>query len=127
MGNELDYTSKLAGRLNNLSDDKYDLEVVRRGSTLKVFGDDYFKFQDQGVKGTKSGSSDAGYAYGDKMPPPNSFSKYTADRSKQFAIARSVQQKGIAAEGYTKEFENDVVIDDIMEDLFKVLIENNKI
>lgn len=81
----------------------------------------YGLFQDQGVKGTKSGQSYSNFKYTNKMPPPKAFDKWTIRRglaprnkggkfksrkSLNFAIARSVYEKGIAPTlFFTKPFE----------------------
>lgn len=81
----------------------------------------YGLFQDQGVKGTKSGQSYSNFKYTNKMPPPKAFDKWTIRRglaprekggkfksrkSLNFAIARSVYEKGIKPTlFFTKPFE----------------------
>ena len=81
----------------------------------------YGLFQDQGVKGTKSGQSYSNFKYTNKMPPAKAFDKWTIRRglaprekggkfksrkSLNFAIARSVYEKGIKPTlFFTKPFE----------------------
>lgn len=69
----------------------------------------YGWFQDQGVRGTKSGRSLSNFKYTNKMPPSSAFDKWTirkgiAPREKgkftsrkglNFAIAKSIFEKGI--------------------------------
>ena len=35
------------------------------------------------------------YKYREKMPPPSAFSRYTSDKGKQFAIAKSIFHRGL--------------------------------
>ena len=83
--------------------------------------DEYGFFQDRGVKGTKSGKSLDGYKYTNKMPPPKAFDKWAikkglaprdikgkfkSRKGLNFAIARSVFEKGIKPTMFfTKPFE----------------------
>lgn len=94
----------------------------------------YGMFQDQGVKGTKSGQSYSNFKYTNKMPPPKAFDKWTIRRglaprdkggkfksrkSLNFAIARSVYEKGIAPTlFFTKPFE--AAFKNLPEDLVEV-------
>jgi hypothetical protein len=81
----------------------------------------YGLFQDQGVEGTKSGKSFSNFKYTNKMPPAKAFDKWAvrkglAPREKggkfksrkglNFAIARSIFEKGIKPSlFFTKPFE----------------------
>ena len=83
---------------------------------------DYGFFQDQGVKGVKSGRSLSGFKYTNKMPPASAFDKWTVKRglaprdrkgkfesrrSLNFAMARHVYNYGIKpSEFFTKPFES---------------------
>lgn len=94
----------------------------------------YGLFQDQGVKGTKSGESYSNFKYTNKMPPPKAFDKWTIRRglaprdkggkfksrkSLNFAIARSVYEKGIKPTlFFTKPFE--AAFENLPEDLVEV-------
>lgn len=94
----------------------------------------YGLFQDQGVKGTKSGQSYSNFKYTNKMPPPKAFDKWTIRRglaprekggkfksrkSLNFAIARSVYEKGIKPTlFFTKPFE--AAFKNLPEDLVEV-------
>lgn len=94
----------------------------------------YGLFQDQGVKGTKSGESYSNFKYTNKMPPPKAFDKWTIRRglaprdkggkfksrkSLNFAIARSVYEKGIKPTlFFTKPFE--AAFKNLPEDLVEV-------
>lgn len=103
-------------------------EIIGKRIQVDIQLLDYYKFIDAGVRGTKSGSSSAGYAYKDKMPPVNVIRKWilreglkhrvdrhnitkrerhrarlhntiqsqeTSVKSVAFAIAKSIQQKGL--------------------------------
>ena len=94
----------------------------------------YGLFQDQGVKGTKSGESYSNFKYTNKMPPPKAFDKWTirkslaprekggkfkSRKSLNFAIARSVYEKGIKPTlFFTKPFE--AAFKNLPEDLVEV-------
>ena len=91
---------------------------------VKFFMEQYGKFQDQGVKGTKSNYTEnkkSPFSYKSKMPPPKAFKdfikrkgikgrdkktgRFITDKSLQYLIARSVFQKGIKASMFfTKPF-----------------------
>ena len=91
---------------------------------VKFFMEQYGKFQDQGVKGTKSNyieNKNSPFSYRTKMPNPEIFKGYIkrkgikgrdkktgrfiTDKSLQFLIARSVFEKGIKASMFfTKPF-----------------------
>ena len=82
--------------------------------------EDYGFFQDKGVSGTKK-KFDTPFSYKSKMPPPNAFDKWTIRRGiaprnsggqfqsrkgLNFAIARSIFEKGIKPSlFFTKPFE----------------------
>ena len=94
----------------------------------------YGLFQDQGVEGTKSGKSYSNFKYTNKMPPAKAFDKWTIRRglaprdkggkfksrkSLNFAIARSVYEKGIKPTlFFTKPFE--AAFKNLPEDLVEV-------
>ena len=98
-------------------------EVKVMPNSIRVFFemDNYGWFQDQGVKGVKSGSSLSNFSYKSKMPPSKVFDKWSvrkgiAPRTKSgkflkrkslnFLIARSVFHHGIKASMFfTKPFE----------------------
>ena len=112
-------------RLREITDMKFTFEVKYRNGELIVTSADYFAFQDQGVKGIKSGSSKAGYKF--KKPydlPASAFKDYTSDVSHQFAIARSIENKGIKAKEYTKDFDTDRRLYDIIADMYEEIIIN---
>ena len=91
---------------------------------VKFFMEQYGKFQDQGVKGTKSNyieNKKSPFSYKSNMPPPKAFKdfikkkgikgrdkktgRFITNKSLQFLIARSVFQKGIKASMFfTKPF-----------------------
>ena len=89
---------KLEKWINTRGTPKVKVEVRR--TTLFINAPSYAKYQDKGVAGNKSGKSLAGYKYGSEMPPPSAFSRYTDDKGEQFAIAKSIQEKGFKAKKY---------------------------
>ena len=120
---------RMSSRMRELTDNKFEFDAKITGDVdIEFYGPDYFEMQDKGVQGIKSGSSKAGYKY--KKPyniPASSFSKYTSDKSAQFAIARSVENKGIKAKNYTDKFMRDESILDLIADIYAELIINDKI
>ena len=69
---------------------------------------DYFTYQDEGVNGTQVNRGSQ-FSYRDKMPPTSAFKSYSNSLGGQFAIAKSIQQKGIAPKRFFKEeLENDM-------------------
>lgn len=108
----------LGKRLQVLTGNEFEFDCTLTTEGINVESDYFMSFVDQGVKGTKSGSSKAGFKYGNKMPPPSAFEKYTSDKSTQFAIAKSVQQKGIKAKNYTDKFMQDYKVLDIVADIY---------
>jgi hypothetical protein len=89
--------------------------------------DKYFQYQDKGVSGTKRKVPGSPYKYGNKMPPPSSFSKYTSDKGVQFAIAKSIQKEGFNAKNYIEKIHNDKEIQRIFESMYAALVEQNEI
>jgi len=103
-----------------------EYKPFRDGSSIGVYFymEDYGKFQDQGVKGTKSNyveNKKSPFSYSSKMPNPEIFESYIkrkgikgrdkktgrfiTNKSLQFLIARSIFQKGIKASMFfTKPF-----------------------
>ena len=97
-----------------------------KGSSIGVefYMEQYGKFQDQGVKGTKSNyveNKKSRFTYKSKMPPPQAFAdfvkrkgikgrdkktgRFITNKSLQYLIARSVFNKGIRASMFfTKPF-----------------------
>jgi hypothetical protein len=98
---------------NSLS---YDLNVGENSFSLSFKMEDYGEYQDKGVKGAKSTYASAAgspYKYTNKQPPASAFSQWVVRKglegvrnkqgqfvkrkSLQFAIARSIYEKGIPA------------------------------
>lgn len=98
---------------NSLS---YDLSVGDNSFSLSFKMEDYGEYQDKGVKGAKSTYSSAAgspYKYTNKMPPSSAFSQWAVKKgldgvrnkkgqfvkrkSLQYALARSIYEKGIPA------------------------------
>ena len=111
----------------------YDLNVSPNSFSLKFLMEEYGKFQDKGVSGTKK-KYDTPYSYKDKMPPPNKMDKwivkknlkglrndkgqFISRKSLQFMIARSIFKKGIKPSlFFTKPFEK--AFKDLPQDIVK--------
>ena len=90
---------------------------------VEFYMEKYGKFQDQGVKGTKSNyieNKNSPFSYRSNMPPPKAFKdfikrkgikgrdkkgRFITNKSLQFLIARGIFQKGIKASMFfTKPF-----------------------
>lgn len=108
----------IENRMSQLTDNKFVFEGTINGNVLEFSTEMYYKFQDKGVKGTVSGSSKEGYSFSEAMPPPSAFSKYASSTNAQFAIAKSIQQKGIKAHNYTDKISNDSQILDMIANLY---------
>lgn len=96
----------------NLSESiNYEVDVSKNSFSLSIDMKDYGEYLDKGVSGTKK-KYNTPYAYTNKMPPPSAFSqwvvrkglagvrdkktgRFVKRKSLQFAIAKSIQQKGI--------------------------------
>ena len=109
-------------RMGTITKDKFKFTYTFSPDGINFTTDDFFMYQDQGVNGTEVNKSITPFKYGAKMPPPSSFSKYSSDKSIQFAIAKSVQQKGIKAQDYIEDFERDTIIDDNLVTIFAEFI-----
>lgn len=133
--------SNLTKRNKNSSRRLYDsidgvAKVNKNSISLYFEMEEHGEYQDKGVKGSKSNyveNRDTPYSYRDKMPPTRALDKWVvrkglAPRDKngklmirqglKFAIAKSIQQKGIKASFFfTKPFESafDKLPDDIIE------------
>ena len=117
-------TERIKSRIDSIVHRHFNVEVdIESDGTIDINAEDYFKYQDDGVRGTEGGNTRGGYRYNDKMPPPSSFSKYTADKQAQFAIAKSIQQKGIKPHDYTREILRDGTISDCLEDIMLDYVE----
>ena len=98
-----------------------EVNVSANSFSLSFEMEDYGKFQDKGVSGTKK-KYNTPYKYTNKMPPPSAFSKwvikkglkgtrdkqgrFVSRKSLQFAIAKSVFKNGIKPSlFFTKPFE----------------------
>lgn len=119
----------------------YDLNVSPNSFSLKFLMEEYGKFQDKGVSGTKK-KYDTPFSYKSKggikglkgMPPPNKMDKwivkknlkglrndkgqFISRKSLQFMIARSIFKKGIKPSlFFTKPFEK--AFKDLPQDIVK--------
>jgi hypothetical protein len=117
--------SNLSKLKKNSSRKLYDSikgEIKAMPNSLRLYFDmtDYGFYQDKGVSGTKK-KYDTKFSYTNKMPPPKAFDKwivkkgiaprnkegkFTTRKGLQFAIARSIFEKGIKPSlFFTKPFE----------------------
>ena len=111
----------------------YDLNVSPNSFSLKFFMEEYGKFQDKGVSGTRK-KYNTPYSYKDKMPPSKKLDKWLVKRnlkgirnekgqfisrkSLSYVIARSVFIKGIKPSlFFTKPFEK--AFKDLPQDIVK--------
>jgi hypothetical protein len=119
------YAQKICDRMKTLTDDKFEFEYKITDEGIEFITEDYFALQDDGVKGLKSGSSKAGYKFDAPYNiPPSAFAKYTSDKNKQFAIARSVENRGITPKNYVDKFNKDKIIFGLLEDIYAEFIKN---
>ena len=116
------YLDAVVRRMNVISKNQYDFTYELTDDGIDFISDEWFIQQSEGVAGTESGKSNEGMKFRYKMPPPSSFSKYTNDKSHQFAIAKTIQQKGIKAQNYAKEFSRDTLIRDNIEKVYREAI-----
>ena len=102
----------------------YELKVSENSFSLSFMMEDYGTFIDKGVKGRDSSlkAPNSPYQYKNKMPPLKSLDKWVVRRglavrdkkgkfvsreSIKFAIAKSIQMKGIETTNFfTKPFDN---------------------
>jgi hypothetical protein len=102
--------------------DSITSEIKAMPNSLRLYFDmeEYGFYQDKGVSGTKR-KYDTPFSYTNKMPPPKAFDKwivkkgiaprkkdgkFTTRKGLQFAIARSIFEKGIKPSlFFTKPFE----------------------
>jgi len=117
--------SNLSRLQKNSSHKLYDSitsEIKAMPNSLRLYFDmeEYGFYQDKGVSGTKR-KYDTPFSYTNKMPPPKAFDKwivkkgiaprkkngkFTTRKGLQFAIARSIFEKGIKPSlFFTKPFE----------------------
>ena len=119
---------KMRLRVEYLSDDDYTWTIkFSKSSGFTFQSEEYFDYQDKGVKGTEvnQNTSATPYKYGTKMPPPSSFTRYTKDRGAQFAIAKSIQRKGIKGKNYIRKFNEDPVMSKLITEFYQIQILND--
>tara|TARA_R110000764_G_scaffold212354_1_gene298633 strand:+ start:242 stop:763 length:522 start_codon:yes stop_codon:yes gene_type:complete len=107
---------------------KYKSTVGQASVGLVITIADYWEYMDYGVEGVGGQRADGSnwvkrrvtnnkFKYKEKMPPPSAFSRYTSERSGQFAIAKSVFHRGLK----TTSFFNDPFDAEIKELEAKIL------
>lgn len=116
------HADKVVKQMDRISGGDFDFKYKITDDGIEFISDDYFIYQSQGVKGTEDGKSREGFKYTHKMPPPSAFSKYASDRGGQFAIAKSIQQKGIKAKNYAEKFNTDKIINDNLEKIYEEFV-----
>ena len=116
------YLKAIERELSNLTDGKFEFEVRLEDDGMGIYAVEYYQMQDRGVSGTKK-KFNTPFQYKDKMPPPSAFSKYTGDKSKQFAIAKSIQTKGIKPHKYFEAIENSDKLSKLIEDAYEHAVE----
>ena len=117
--------NNIVARMHAITQYKFVFTWVLDSNGIDFISDDYYAFQDDGVRGTESGSSKGNYQYKSKMPPPSAFSKYSSDLNVQFAIAKSIQQEGNKAHNYTDKIKKDAFIFSELEIIYAELALQN--
>ena len=82
---------------------------------------EYLEFLDKGVSGTEK-KYNTPFSYTTKMPPTSAFKAYSNSLGEQFAIAKSIQKKGIKpGRFFESKLNNDLddlpgaVVDDLLD------------
>ena len=147
-------TSKISSKGHLYNGMKSKSKVNEGSVSLAITIADYWEYMDYGVEGvggtkkTENGVklkspkpwnkrkvTNNKFKYREHMPPPSAFSRYTSDRSGQFAIANSVFHRGLKTTSFfndpfdaeTKELEEKILqasFDAIDKSLTEI-IENN--
>lgn len=97
------------------------------GVDIELKALEYFAYQDEGVNGTQVNRGSQ-FSYRDKMPPASAFKPYANSLGGQFAIAKSIQQKGIPAKSFFKEELNNDMKDlptAVLSDLWDSFVQTN--
>jgi hypothetical protein len=111
--------NEIVVRMKHITNNKFRFTYKITEDGIEFESDEYFKFQDDGVKGLKSGRTEGNYEY--KSPlniPASAFSEYTKDKSHQFAIARSIENKGITPKNYIDDINEDIKIYELIEEIY---------
>ena len=89
--------------------------------TLDLEAVDYFEFIDKGVSGTQR-KFNTPFSYKTKSPPASAFKSVTNSLSGQFAIARSIKERGIRPKNFfSKPLDNDMdgLAESVMDDYWE--------
>lgn len=109
--------------LNKLTGGKFHFTAEVDEEGIVIYADeDYYSFNDEGVSGTER-KYNTRFSYTDKMPPASSFSKYSSDRSTQFAIAKSIQKKGIKPKHYSEKIEDSKKLQELVEAAYENVVD----
>ena len=139
-------TSKISSKGHLYNGMKSKSKVNEGSVSLAITIADYWEYMDYGVEGVGGQKADGSnwvkrrvtnnkFKYREKMPPPSAFSRYTSERSGQFAIANSVFHRGLKTTSFfndpfdaeTKELEEKILQAsfDAIEKSLTEIIENN--
>ena len=113
-------TSKISHSGHLYNGMKSKSKVNENSVSLAITIADYWEYMDYGVEGVGGQKADGSnwvkrrvtnnkFKYREKMPPPSAFSRYTSERSGQFAIANSVFHRGLKTTSFfTDPFDAEV-------------------
>ena len=121
-------TSKISSKGHLYNGMKSKSKVNENSVSLAITIADYWEYMDYGVEGVGGQKADGSnwvkrrvtnnkFKYREHMPPPSAFSRYTSERSGQFAIANSVFHRGLKTTSFftdpfdteTKELEEKIL------------------
>ena len=121
--------TKIEARMLKIAGTSYHFHGVLKDGNIEITVEEHFIYQDKGVKGNGKGSKSnpktidpsTPFKYGDKMPPPSAFASYTTSKSRQFAIAKSVQFYGIPTQDWLGKFQADASIKGYVRNILMII------